>query len=57
MKDEDKGRLWKRSEEEGRYVTQLEMNFPLESASGEPPMESIWRLSASACSDSSPSIM
>lgn len=41
MKDEDKGRLSKRSEEEGRYVTQLEMNFPLESAAGEPPMESI----------------
>lgn len=57
MKDEDKGRLWKRSEEEGRYVTQLEMNFPLESADGEPPMESIWRLSAPACTDSSPSIM
>lgn len=53
LKDEDTGRLWDHSEEERCYVTQLEMNFPLEFTAGEHPLESIWRLPPPVCTDSS----
>lgn len=53
LKDADTGRLSEHSEEEeGCYLTQLEMNFSFEFAAGD-PLESIWRLPPPVCTDSS----